>query len=58
VDEMLETYYKPNGIELRACHPRDLVNQALGLASYLGKERRLTTELLQAACKTYFVVES
>jgi predicted ATPase with chaperone activity len=58
VDEMLETYYKPNGIELRACHPRDLVNQALGLASYLGRERRLTTELLQAACKTYFVVES
>jgi len=58
VDEMLETYYKPNGIELRACHPRDLVNQALGLASYLGQERRLTTELLQAACKTYFVVES
>ena len=57
VDEMLENYYKPNGIELRACHPRDLVNQALGLASYLGKERRLTPELLEAACKTYFVVE-
>ena len=43
---------------MRACQPRNLINQALGLASYLGKERRLTTELLQAACKTYFVVES
>jgi predicted ATPase with chaperone activity len=58
VEGMLETYYRPNGIELRACHPRDLITQALALANYLGQPRRLTSELLQAACKTYFVVES
>jgi SpoVK/Ycf46/Vps4 family AAA+-type ATPase len=57
VEDMLETYYRPNGIELRACHPRDLVNQALALADYLGQPRHLTRELLQAACRTYFVVE-
>ncbi len=57
VEDMLETYYRPNNIELRACHPRDLVNQALALADYLGQPRRLTRDLIQAACRTYFVVE-
>jgi SpoVK/Ycf46/Vps4 family AAA+-type ATPase len=57
IDDMLETYYRPNGIEPRACQPRDLVSQALALADYLGQPRRLTRDLLQAACRTYFVVE-
>jgi predicted ATPase with chaperone activity len=58
VEDMLESYYRPNGIELRACHPRDLINQALALADYLGLPRQLTRDLLLAACRTYFVVES
>jgi predicted ATPase with chaperone activity len=57
VEDMLETYYRPNNVELRACHPRDLVNQALSLADYLGQPRRLTPELLRHACNTYFVVD-
>ena len=57
IEEMLDTYYRPNGIDLRACHPRDLVSQALALADYLGQPRRVTRELLQAACHTYFVVD-
>jgi SpoVK/Ycf46/Vps4 family AAA+-type ATPase len=57
VDDMLENYYRPNSIELRACHSRDLINQAIALADYLGQPRRLTRDLLQAACRTYFVVE-
>jgi predicted ATPase with chaperone activity len=56
-EDMLDTYYQPNNIELRACHSRDLINQALALADYLGQPRRLTRDLLQAACHTYFVVE-
>ena len=55
VERMLQAYYKPNHIPLRGCQPRDLINQALSLADYLGRERRLTDDLLDAACRSYFV---
>ena len=48
-------FYRPRGIALRGCHPRDLIDQALSLAEYLGEPRRLTPELLEAACAGYFV---
>ena len=32
------------GIPLRGCHPRDLIDQALSLADYLGEPRRLTDD--------------
>ena len=55
VERMLEDYYRPNHVPLRGCQPRDLINQALALASYLGQPPRLTPELLDAACRSYFV---
>jgi predicted ATPase with chaperone activity len=55
VEHMLEQYYRPNQIPLRGCQPRDLINQALALASYLGQPRQLTPELMDAACRSYFV---
>src|SRR5688500_9011099 len=55
IDELLQTYYRPRKLALRGCHPRDLLDQALAQASYLGEERRLTSELLAAACASYFV---
>lgn len=55
VDQMLEQYYRPNKIPLRGCQPRDLINQALALAHYLGQPPRLTSELMEAACRSYFV---
>jgi predicted ATPase with chaperone activity len=55
VDRMLQSYYKPNHIPLRGCQPRDLINQALSLADYLGRPRVLTDDLLDAACNSYFV---
>jgi predicted ATPase with chaperone activity len=41
-------------IALRACQPRDLVRQAMALAEYLGQPPELTTDLLDAACDSYF----
>jgi len=35
--------------------PRDLIDQALSLAEYVGEPRILTTALLEAACDGYFV---
>jgi hypothetical protein len=42
-------------IRFRGCHPRDLIDQALSHAEYLGEPRQLTPELLEAACAAYFV---
>jgi magnesium chelatase subunit ChlI-like protein len=55
VRHLLEHVYGPRGIELRGCHPRDLINQALALASYRRAPRRLTTALLEEACDSYFI---
>jgi predicted ATPase with chaperone activity len=55
IEKLLVDYYRPRQIQLRGCQPRDLVNQAISLAEYLGKPAELTTEILQAACASYFV---
>jgi len=55
IQQMLQSYYRPRQVQLRGCHPRDLVEQVCSLADYLGEQRRLTPELLEAACASYFV---
>jgi predicted ATPase with chaperone activity len=55
IEHMLVNYYRPRQIQLRGCQPRDLVEHVLSLADYLGEDRRLTPELLEAACASYFV---
>lgn len=57
IENLLASYYKPRNIQLRGCQPRDLLNQAISLAQYLGKPYELTTDLLEAACHSYFVDE-
>jgi predicted ATPase with chaperone activity len=57
VDHLLQSYYRPRKIALRGCQPRDLIEQALSLAEYRGDPRRVTPELLDAACASYFVDE-
>ena len=54
-DHLVESYFRPRKIRLRGCHPRDLIEQALAHAAYVGAPRELTTELLEAACAGYFV---
>jgi predicted ATPase with chaperone activity len=58
VDGLLDGFYRPRGIALRGCQPRDLIDQALSLAEYRGEPRRLTGDLLEAACAGYFVDEA
>jgi predicted ATPase with chaperone activity len=43
------------GLRLRGCHPRDLIEHALALGSYLGRPRAMTFELLAEASASYFV---
>jgi SpoVK/Ycf46/Vps4 family AAA+-type ATPase len=57
VDRMIAGYLLPRGIQLRGCHPRDLIGRALAQAEYLGLPRELTNELLEDACSGYFIDE-
>ncbi len=50
-------HYRPAGRPLRACQPRDLLDQVTALCRYRGIEPAITRELLDAACASYFVDE-
>jgi predicted ATPase with chaperone activity len=57
VQHLIESYYRPRQLELRGCHPRDLLNQSSSLAEYLEVPFELSPELLDAACASYFIDE-
>ncbi len=48
-------HYAPNNRPFRACHPRDLIEQVTAMCRYHAREPVITRELLDAACRTYFV---
>jgi hypothetical protein len=48
-------HYRPAARALRACHPRDLIDQMTALCRYRGVEPVITRELIDAACTSYFV---
>jgi hypothetical protein len=48
-------HYLPTNRPLRACHPRDLLDQVTALCRYRGIEPVLSREMLDAACEAYFL---
>jgi hypothetical protein len=48
-------HYLPTNRPLRACHPRDLLDQVTALCRYRGIEPTLNRENLDAACEAYFL---
>jgi hypothetical protein len=48
-------HYLPANRPLRACHPRDLLDQVTALCRYRGEEPTLNRENLDAACAAYFL---
>jgi hypothetical protein len=48
-------HYRPEGRPLRACQPRDLLDQVTALCRYRGMAPTITRELLDAACASYFL---
>jgi hypothetical protein len=48
-------YFAPYDRPLRACQPRDLLDQVVALCRYRGREPMITRELLDAACHSYFI---
>jgi len=51
-------HYMPTNRPLRACHPRDLLDQVTALCRYRGIEPTLTREMIDAACEAYFLNDS
>ncbi|HNP85513.1 MAG: ATP-binding protein [Chloroflexi bacterium SZAS-1] len=52
---LLEQEYGKRNLELRACHPRDLIDQLIDIARFTRTQPTMSRELLSAACKSYFV---
>ena len=48
-------HYRPENRPLRACQPRDLLDQVTALCRYRGNEPTISRELLDAACASYFL---
>jgi SpoVK/Ycf46/Vps4 family AAA+-type ATPase len=52
---LLQEFYVKTNRKLRANHPRDLLEQIVDIAQYLGTEPKLTKELIDRAADAYFV---
>jgi predicted ATPase with chaperone activity len=53
--QIYRDYYERLGIDPRACHPRDILEHLLDIGSYRGLPRKLSPELIDAACRSYFL---
>jgi hypothetical protein len=58
VEYLDRKYYKPRRLQMRSCHPRDLISQVVDICRYTNREPMITRELLDAACGSYFLEES
>jgi predicted ATPase with chaperone activity len=58
VEYLQRKYYQARKVQMRACHPRDLVEQVIDRCRYDKREPVITRELLDAACGSYFLEES
>jgi predicted ATPase with chaperone activity len=48
-------YYRKKGLELRSCHPRDILDQVIDTARFLQRKPALDADLVDMACESYFV---
>jgi len=58
VEYLDRKYYKPRKLQMRACHPRDLISQVVDICRYTNREPVITRELLDSACGSYFLEET
>ncbi|MBN1205808.1 MAG: ATPase [Myxococcaceae bacterium] len=55
VEYLVEKHYRAMGREFAACQPRDLLDQVIDMANYLGIPPQLNPVLLDRAVRSYFV---
>ncbi|MEC4673185.1 MAG: hypothetical protein VST68_03240 [Nitrospirota bacterium] len=54
MDYLFRNVYQKHRIQLRSCHPRDLVDHILSIAKFNGVAPTLNIQLLDRAARTYF----
>jgi predicted ATPase with chaperone activity len=52
---LIKAWYQEMDRDLRNVHPRDILSQLKDIAAYREQEPRLTKELIDASCESYFV---
>src|SRR3989440_1124291 len=52
---ILSEYYGKRGLDIAACHPRDILDQLVDIARYLSVRPMLAKDLIDLACNSYFV---
>ncbi len=52
---LIEHEYNVRKLEMRACHPRDLIDQLIDIARFTRQPPTLSRDLLSAASRSYFV---
>jgi hypothetical protein len=57
VEYLIRRYYEPRGVEMRGCHPRDIVEQVVDICRYQNRQPALSRDLLDQACRNYFLEE-
>jgi hypothetical protein len=55
VEYLIEKHYRATGRPFAACQPRDLLDQVIDMANYLGIPPQLNPVLLDRAVRSYFV---
>ena len=58
VDYLLEGVYKKYQLNMRSCHPRDLLEQIVSIAKFNSVPPTLSKTFIDRACHTYFFVEA
>jgi hypothetical protein len=58
IEYLERRYYQPRKLQMRACHPRDLVEQVVDICRYHHRTPAITRELLDQACGSYFLEET
>jgi predicted ATPase with chaperone activity len=52
---LLQDHYLKPQVPLRACHPRDIIDQLIDIARYQDRPPVLAKDLIDQACEAYFV---
>lgn len=52
---LIQKWYREPGRRMQAVHPRDLLRIVIALCEYEGSQPHLTPELIDEACRNYFV---
>ena len=55
VDHLVTKYYQERGLEMRACHPRDVIEHLVNLCRYRRQPATITQRLMDEVCRTYFL---